>query len=58
MAAWPTEVMNTDQVLRQRVPAVVSLVAEVTLVLNLLACMLFQVVALQSGLGSACEVAA
>ena len=58
MAAWPTEVMNTDQVLRKRVPAVVSLVAEVTLVLNLLACMLFQVVALQSGLGSACEVAA
>ena len=58
MAAWPTEVMNTDQVLRQRVPAVVSLVAEVTLVLNFLSRMLFQVVALQSGLGSACEVAA
>ena len=57
MAAWPTEVVNTDQVLRQRVPAVVPLVAQVALVLDLLTRVLLQVVALQGGLSSAGEVA-
>ena len=58
MSAWPTEVVHADQVLRQGVPAVVSLVTQMTLVLDLLSCVLFQVVALQGGLGSAGEVAA
>ena len=57
MTAWPTEVVHTDQVFRQSVSPVVSLVTQVTLILDLLSCVLLQVVALQSGLGSAGEVA-
>ena len=55
--ARPAEVVHTDQVLRQRVPAVVPLVAQVALILDLLTRVLLQVVALQGGLGAAGEVA-
>ena len=55
--ARPAEVVHADQVLRQRVPAVVPLVAQMALVLDLLARVLLQVVALQGGLSSAGEVA-
>ena len=58
MATWPTEVVHTDQVFRQSVPPVVSLVTQVTLILDLLSCVLFKVVALQGGLSSAGEVTA
>ena len=55
--ARPAEVVHANQVLRQRVPAVVPLVAQVALVLDLLTRVLLQVVALQGGLSSAGEVA-
>ena len=55
--ARPAEVVHADQVLRQRVPAVVPLVAQVALILDLLTRVLLQVVALQGGLGAAGEVA-
>ena len=55
--ARPAEAVHADQVLRQRVPPVVPLVAQVALVLDLLTRVLLQVVALQGGLGSAREVA-